>query len=162
MQEAFPYWKELGIDRPFYIFNSIPNPFWMGGFASGDSSFNIKTSISSTSLLSRRVQLRFGIGLNIREKALIQHLPAYFGVELLGEKLKNVYLKDDVAIFEVVKFGDITEKIIPFFFNYSIQGKKSGDFLIFKEAAVIIQSKDHLTPKGLEKILDLKARMNKY
>jgi hypothetical protein len=73
-----------------------------------------------------------------------------------------VYLKDNTAIFEVVKFSDITDKIIPFFDKYSIQGKKSWDFLSLKEAAVIIKSKDHLTPDGLDKILDLKARMNQY
>nr|ATI20590.1 LAGLIDADG endonuclease [Ophiognomonia clavigignenti-juglandacearum] len=171
LQEAFTDWKELAMDRPLYIFNSIPNPFWMAGFASGDSSFNIKTSISSTSLMSKRVQLRFGIGLNIREKALILHLPAYFGIQLTDKSsglggaslpVKNVYLKDNVAIFEVVKFSDITDKIIPFFENYPIQGQKSLDLLSFIEAAVIIQSKDHLTSKGLEKILDLKAKMNKY
>ena len=62
----------------------------MAGFASGDSSFNIKKSNSPTSLLKKRVQLRFGIGLNIREKALIQHLPTYFDI---GGKLdiKNIY-----------------------------------------------------------------------
>lgn len=162
LQEAFPNWKELEIDRPCYVFKGIANPFWMAGFASGDSSFNIKTSISSTSLLNKRVQLRFGIGLNIREKALIQHLPTYFGVQLIGETLKNVYLKDNVAIFEVVKFSFITDNIIPFFDKYPIQGIKSSDFLSFKEAAEIIKSKDHLTPKGLEKILDIKTRMNQY
>lgn len=110
----------------------------MAGFASGDSSLgNIKTSISSTSLMSKRVQLRFGIGLNIREKALILHLPAYLGIQLTDKSsglggaslpLKNVYLKDNVAIFEVVKFSDITDKIIPFFENYPIQGQKSLKF----------------------------------
>lgn len=134
----------------------------MAGFASGDSSFNIKTSISSTSSFNKRVQLRFGIGLNIREKALIQYLPVYFGVQLMGDTLKNVYLKDNTAIFEAVKFSDITDKIIPFFDKYPIQGKKSSDFLSFKEAAEIIKSKDHLRPEGLEKILDIKAQMNQY
>lgn len=88
LQEAFPNWKELEIDRPCYVFKGIANPFWMAGFASGDSSFNIKTSISSTSLLNKRVQLRFGIGLNIREKALIKHLPTYFGVQMIGKPSK--------------------------------------------------------------------------
>jgi hypothetical protein len=91
--------------------------------------------------------------------------PLPISLSLWGMKEEEggvVYLKDNTAIFEVVKFSDITDKIIPFFDKYSIQGKKSWDFLSLKEAAVIIKSKDHLTPDGLDKILDLKARMNQY
>jgi hypothetical protein len=134
----------------------------MAGFASGDSSFNIKISESQTSLLKKRVQLRFGIGLNIREKALIQHLPTYF--DLVGSKnalgIKNIYFDANSARFEVVKFSDITDKIIPFFEKHYILGKKKFDFFDFQQAAKIIQGKDHLTLEGFQQILDLKARMN--
>jgi LAGLIDADG endonuclease len=162
LKEAFINWKDLQVNRPNYIFKGIPNPNWMAGFASGDSSFNIKISDSPTSLLKKRVQLRFGIGLNIREKALIQHLPTYF--DLGGSKLeiKNIYYDANSARFEVVKFTDITDKIIPFFEKHSIQGKKKLDFLDFQQAAKIIQRKDHLTSEGLQQILDFKARMNVY
>jgi hypothetical protein len=157
LKEAFPNWKELQYDRPNYIFCGIPDPNWMAGFASGDSSFNIKINNSPTSLLNKRVQLRFGIGLNIREKALIQHLAAYFD---LSDTLKYIYFDLNSARFEAVKFSDITDKIIPFFEKHSIQGKKSQDFVDFKQAAGIIKSKGHLTSEGLERILEIKARMN--
>ena len=157
----------------------------MAGFASGESSFNIKISDSPTSLLKKRVQLRFGIGLNIREKALIQHLPTYFDLGGFKLDIKNIYFDANSARFEVVKFSDITDKIIPrallgprfvrkrpnpclgshsygetFFEKHSILGKKKLDFLDFQQAAKIIQRKDHLTSEGLQQILDLKARMN--
>jgi hypothetical protein len=146
----------------------------MAGFASGDSSFNIKISNSPTSLLKKRVQLRFGIGLNIREKSLIQHLPTYFDLGGFKLGIKNIYFDVNSARFEVVKFSDITDKIIPrglpassrfsggrsFFEKHSILGKKKLDFLDFQAAAKIIQRKDHLTSEGLQQILDLKARMN--
>jgi len=157
LKEAYPNWKELQVNRPDYVFNGIPDPDWMAGFASGDSSFNVKTSYSPSSLFNKRVQLRFGIGLNIREKALIQYLPSYFG---LADDLKNVYLNLNSARFEVVKFSDITDKIIPFFDKHSIQGKKSLDFADFKKAADIIKRKDHLTPQGLQQILEIKTKMN--
>jgi len=157
LKEAYLDWKELQVDRPSYIFNGIPDPDWMAGFASGDSSFNIKTSNSPTSLLNKRVQLRFGIGLNIREKALIEYLPAYFG---LTDNIKNVYFDSNSARFETVKFSDITDKIIPFFDKHSIRGKKSLDFIDFKQAAGIIKCKDHLTLEGLQQILEIKSKMN--
>jgi hypothetical protein len=161
LKEAFLNWKYLQVNRPNYIFKGIPDPNWMAGFSSGDSSFNIKISNSQTSLLKKRVQLRFEIGLNIREKAFIQHLPTYF--DLGGDKIgiKNIYFDINSARFEVVKFSDITDKIIPFFEKHSILGKKKLDFLDFQQAAQIIKCKDHLTSEGFQQILDLKARMNK-
>ena len=128
----------------------------MAGFASGDSSFNIKVS-DSTTVLGQRVQLRYGIGLNIREEALIQCLAAYFG---LTNKDKNVYFYKDSVRFEIVNFSDIMNKIIPFFEKHPIQGNKSLDFIYFKEVAGIIKSKGHLTSEGFQKILEIKARMN--
>lgn len=157
LTEAFPISRDMEINRPLYIFKGIPDSNWMAGFASGDSSFNIKISGSPTSLLSQRVQLRFGIGLNIREKALIQYLGAYFD---LSDNTINVYFYNDSVRFEIVNFSDIMDKIIPFFEKHPIQGKKSLDFLDFKEVAGIIKSKHHLTSEGFQKILEIKARMN--
>lgn len=157
LTEAFPNWKEFQINRPDYTFNGIPDPNWMAGFASGDSSFNIKISNSSTSLSSQRVQLRFAIGLNIRERAFVEFLATYFG---LTDKTKNVYFYKDSVRFEVVNFSDILNIIIPFFDNHSIQGKKSLDFIDFKHVAEIVKSKDHLTSEGLNKILEIKVKMN--
>lgn len=158
IKEAFSNWEELQVNRPNYTFKCIPDSNWMAGFASGDSSFNIKISKSSTSTLGQRVQLRFAIELNIREKDLIQHLPTYF--KLTNIK-KNVYINNQVARFQIVNYSDITDKILPFFEKYLIQGKKSLDFISFKEVALIIKNKDHLKLEGFEQILDIKDRMNK-
>ena len=63
--------------------------------------------------------------------------------------------------FVVTNFKDITEKIIPFFDKYVIQGKKSLDFADFKEVVYLIKSKAHLTQEGLHKIRSIKTRMNR-
>nr|YP_010893094.1 hypothetical protein Q6C72_mgp01 [Paraisaria heteropoda]WJR82532.1 hypothetical protein [Paraisaria heteropoda] len=158
IKKAFSNWEELQVNRPNYTFKSIPDSNWMAGFASGDSSFNIKTSKSTTSALGQRVQLRFAIELNIREKDFVEHLPAYFK---LRDPLKNVYIDNKVARFQIVNYFDITDKILPFFEKYLIQGKKSLDFISFKEVALIIKNKDHLNLEGFKEILDIKDRMNK-
>lgn len=53
---AFPNWEQLQVNRPNYTFKCIPDSNWMAGFASGDSSFNIKISKSNSSALGQRVQ----------------------------------------------------------------------------------------------------------
>jgi hypothetical protein len=59
---------------------------------------------------------------------------------------------------EVTKFSDLTEKIIPFFLKYSIEGEKSQDFLDFCSAAELIKNKAHLKKEGIEDIRKIKIK----
>ena len=45
--------------------------------------------------------------------------------------------------------------------EYPIQGKKSLDFAGYKKVAELIRNKEHLTLEGFNRILEIKARMNK-
>jgi len=38
--------------------------------------------------------------------------------------------------------------------------KKIGDYLLFKQIITIMQSKEHLTLEGIQKILNIKATLN--
>jgi len=71
------------------------------------------------------------------------------------------YPADKIGDFVVSNLLDIKEKIIPFFDKYSILGIKYLDYLDFKQAALLIDKKEHLTVEGSAKILALKAGMNR-
>ena len=157
LKNAFPNWKEVQCNKPDYNFKGIPDPNWLAGFCSGDGSFSIKISKSSSNKLAHRVQLRFSIGLNIREKALITYLVTYFN---LSENSKNIYYHDNYISFQVVNYSSIKYIIIPFFEKYPIQGTKSLDFADFKIIGDMINRKEHLTSEGFDKILSIKANMN--
>jgi hypothetical protein len=126
---------------------------------------------------------RFSIGLNIREKELIQYLVTYFNlgyssISKESESLNYVYLGKNSVSLQVVKHSHIMDIIIPnsplagvppagggrpergFLDKYPIQGKKSLDFFDFKKVAEMLKNKEHLTSEGFNKILDIKARMN--
>lgn len=60
--------------------------------------------------------------------------------------------KYSASIYVVSKFEDIIEKVIPSFDKYQIKGVKLLDYHRFKEIALLMQDKQHLTPEGLEKI----------
>lgn len=165
--EAFP--KIVPIAKPDYIFKGIPDPFWVSGFTSGDGSFNLKTGSSATTSIGVRVQLRFGIGLHIRELDVIKGLAAYFSllyplrpksIEVSNVKYKNITTTSKVVNFQVTKFSDIVNIIVPFFDKYPIQGQKALDFEDFKKVVEIMKTNDHLTVKGFEKILKIKEGMN--
>lgn len=112
-------------------------------------------------VLGSRVQLRFAIGLNIREKELILGLVNFFHLNDKIDSNKYIYETENAVNFQITNFTDIINIIIPFFERYSIQGLKSLDFVDFKLVANMILDKKHLNPEGLDKILQIKAGMNK-
>ena len=61
----------------------------------------------------------------------------------------------------IVKFTDITEKIIPFFNDNKILGVKSDDYHNWCEVAELMKQSKHLTKDGLNKIIKIKESMNK-
>ena len=162
LKKAFPNWRENYIIRPEYIFKGIPSPNWIAGFSSGDVSFNIKTSNSVTTKIGKRIQLRFAIELNIREKELIKALVTYFKLNNYKEnnKMSYIYYGNNSVNLQVVKYSDIRDVIIPFFNKYPIEGQKSLDFYDFVKVVDIINNKEHLTLEGFNKIIKIKASMN--
>jgi len=162
--------KIVPIIKRNYIFKGIPDPFWISGFTSGDGSFNLKIGSLATTSIGVRVQLRFGIGLHIRELDVIKDLAAYLNLlyplasksdEVLNIKYKNITTSSKVINFQITKFSDIVNIIIPFFDKYPIQGQKALDFEDFKKVVEIMKTNDHLTVKGYEKIVKIKEGMNR-
>jgi len=52
-------------------------------------------------------------------------------------------------------------KVIPHFDKYPLKTKKHYDYLLFKEAVMIMQRGEHLTIEGLQKIVNIRASLNK-
>jgi len=140
------------LERLEFKFEGIPSPYWIAGFVSGDGSFNIKT----TKTRIGKVQLRFAVHLHIREKKVIKGLAQFFDFE----SGKYIYFTETSVAIQIVNTLDILNIIIPFFDRYNIKGAKELDFIDFKKVAEIINSKDHLTEDGFNKILTIKDNMN--
>jgi hypothetical protein len=68
--------------------------------------------------------------------------------------------RGDIVDFHVTKYSDVAEKIIPFFAKYPILGVKTENLNDFNLVAALINNKEHLTVEGLEKIKEIKSRMN--
>lgn len=122
---------------------------WLAGFSAGESNFFI--TISGT-----KVWLRFSISQDSRDILLLKSLVEFFNCGYVFQ-----YQNRKVCEFIVTKIKDINTYIIPFFDKYKIEGSKYRDYVNFKEAAILIKNKEHLTEKGLNKIIELKKYMNK-
>lgn len=63
-------------------------------------------------------------------------------------------------MFQVVKLGDLV-CILEHFNNYPLKTQKHADYLLLKKAFNIISNKQHLTEIGLQKLLGIRASINK-
>lgn len=81
------------------------DPQWLAGFASGDGSFAVKVASSDTTKIGKRVQLRFSIGLNIRELELIKGIAAYLNLGSSQVDSKYIYLTEEAVNLQVINFS---------------------------------------------------------
>jgi protein-arginine kinase len=63
--------------------------------------------------------------------------------------------------YRVTSSADLQKFIIPHFLKHPLLTQKKADFILFKQVLDIINNKDHLSIEGLQKIVNLKASLNK-
>ena len=153
LKAAFP--KILPVPRPSIVNQQIKDPQWVAGFTSGEGCFYINIMNSASHSLGFQVQLIFKLTQHERDEELMRSLVDY--LDCCG----NVYIYKEAVDYIVIKFTDLTEKILPFFEKYPLFGVKSKDFEDFKQVVKLMQNKAHLTEEGLNQIRQIKAGMNK-
>ncbi len=139
------------LDRPNIQVNPNLNFNWLVGFTEGDGSFGVQIRN-----YTNKVSLRF---------TLTQHLRDIGLMKSFIEKLKCGTLQIDsgrfVVYFVVTNLTDITDKLIPLFNKYPLQGTKKLDYADFVKIAVLMKNKSHLTAEGLDQIRQIKTGMNR-
>ena len=65
------------------------------------------------------------------------------------------------AVQFIVKSIKELEVVIKHFDKYPLITQKLADYLLFKDAVILMNNKEHLNLQGLEKIINIKASINK-
>lgn len=141
-------------ERPLGTVQDIPSEigWYLTGFTDGEGSFNISFKRESSYGMGWKVSLSF----NVSQKDA--KIPKLFQ-EILGCGTIR-YRKDGVCYFEVRKFSDLQNKVIPFFDHFSLKSKKMNDYNSFKIIAGIVSRKEHLTVGGMKELLAIREPMN--
>ena len=154
LKAAFP--EILPVSRPSVLNSKIKDPHWLAGFTSGEGCFLVNIINSSSCRLGFQVQLVFQLTQHSRDEQLMRSLVEYVGCgKYYTRSGKNF------GEFLVSTISDITDKIIPFFQNFPVQGIKRLDYLDWCKVAELMKNQDHLTVEGLEQIRTIKVGMNK-
>jgi hypothetical protein len=130
------------------------NPFFVTGFSDGEACFHLAIGKNSKYKNGYYVNPGFSIVLHKKDKLLLEKFQEYLGGVGTLKTIKNF------VQFRVFSIKDLNV-IIAHFEQYPLITKKQADYMLFKEALDLIKNKEHLTLEGLQKIINIRASMNK-
>ena len=132
------------------------NPYFLTGFTDAEGCFSISVQKTTKTKIGYRVKPIFEISLNQRDRELLNQIKAFFGnVGTIREDKSGNAVK-----YAVENVKDLTNVIIPFFTKYPLLTQKAVDFKLFVLILNLISKGVHLTPEGLQQIINFKASMN--
>jgi len=142
----------ISIKRPLVEISNIKlNPFWVSGFIGGEGSFHINTKKNT-----HRVRPVFSVGLNHKDKPLLIRINKFF------KEIGSIYESHtnnsaELKIFKSSGFYSLMDH----FSSYPLKGFKLYNFTVWCEIVKLLENKE-MTPEILDKINDLKNKLNKW
>ncbi|MEW5817931.1 MAG: LAGLIDADG family homing endonuclease [Spirochaetota bacterium] len=136
------------------------NPWYLAGLVEGEGCFCIVVSRHKKKRLGFDPRLVFEIEMIIDDKPLRERLQETLGCGRIFVLNYERYGWRPHVKFAVKRLDDITQKVIPFFKKYQLQGKKKRDFEFFCQGARIFQERKHLSLVGIKKLRTIQSKMN--
>lgn len=133
------------------------HPWFITGFTDAEATFSISIRKSKQLKTGWIVNPVFYLELHRRDMLLLEKIKEYFGVGSIHLRSRD----NPSASFYVRSIKDVKNTIIPHYDKFQLRTKKYEDFLLFKQAVELISNKEHLTQDGLQKIVAIRASMNK-
>lgn len=130
------------------------NPLYVTGFSDGEACFHLAIGKNTKYKIGYYVNPGFSIAIHKKDEELLRKIQAFFG------GIGVLKVKKDIVQFRVFSIKDL-DIIIKHFYLYPLITKKLADYLLFKEAVELIKTQEHLTIEGFNKIISIRASMNK-
>ena len=150
------YSIECSLNQDINKLAQLNEPWFISGFTDAEGCFLVLIRKSPKNKLGWQLETNFTINLHTRDIELLKLIQAYFGgVGRIGKERNNC--RD----FTIGSLDQILTKVIPHFDKYSLKTQKYADYLLFKEVVMMMQRREHLTIDGLQKIINIRASINK-
>jgi hypothetical protein len=132
------------------------DPQYVTGFVDADGCFHVSIRRDPKMKTGRGVSVILSIDLHAKDLPLLKSLQSFFG----GVGYILINKNRQTAAFQVTKFQDIQNIIVPHFMKYPLLTQKRADFELFNQVVEIMKRKEHLNLEGINKIVSIRASMN--
>ena len=120
----------------------------------GEGCFLISIYRKTNLKLGWTVQLMFKINLHQKDMDLLKNIKDYFGVGRISKH------GSDSIQYHVHSVKDL-QIIVSHFYKFNLITQKRVDYELWKKAFNLIINKEHLTMEGLQKIVAIRASLNR-
>lgn len=144
----YELWLNIPILPNLKIIN--PNTYWLTGFLDADGSLGIFIANSKTHKLGKSVRLE--IKISQKEPFLLKKIKEVFSGTISLPKNQNVYkfkITGNIKINKMIHYLDL----------YNFQSYKYLQYFILRRTYLLIERKEHLTLKGLNKVYTFKEKL---
>lgn len=144
--------KNLAAKNSSYS-SSVLYPNYITGFIDAEGSFGIYLKSNPKCKNGFEVRGMFQIGLHKNDSVLLENIKLFFNVGKIYQKKESLNYR--------VESQKLLPVIIDHFEKYPLISQKRADYILFKQAVELILRGEHLTTEGLNKIVAIKASMNR-
>lgn len=128
------------------------NNHWLAGFSDADASFQIKIIKRIT---RNKPEIRLNFQIDQKNVFLLNIIKEYLGGNIGYRESQDTYY------YGSTNYGS-AKRVIEYFDKYHLQSRKHISYLRWRKVYRLIQNKEHLTEKGLSKILKIKSLLNRH
>ncbi len=133
---------------------------WIVGFVDGEGCFTISLHKNPTTSLGWQIMPEFILSQGEKSLNVLRMVKDYFNCGRISVNYRHDNHREDLYRFCVKSQKELRDKIIPFFKEYQLKTSKKNDFEIFSEVLELMSKKEHLSQKGIKKIINLIEKMN--
>ena len=127
---------------------------WIVGFIDGEGCFHVALNKLQKMILGWQVLPEFRIVQHQRDEQILLRMQKFFG---FGDVCVNHGDRKELRVRGLENLNNLI-KILK---KYPLQTSKKRNFKIFAEVLQMMNNKQHLNRKGLEKIANLASKMNR-
>lgn len=131
------------------------NNHWLAGFLDADGSFQIKVLDRVEPNSRPRIEIRLYMQVDPKTRLLLDLIKDNFGGNIGYRKSQDIYY------YSSTSFGS-AKKLIVYLDRFPLQSSKHLNYLKWRKVYILVQTKNHLTIEGQNKIQQIKSTMNSY
>jgi LAGLIDADG DNA endonuclease family protein len=133
---------------------------WLVGFVDGEGCFSCPIFRSPSMRLGWQVQPTFTVVQGASSRAVLEEMVQFFGCGKVYVNRRHDNHREDLCHFQVFRFGDLHDVIVPFFQANPLRTAKRENFAKFVEVIELVELRRHLTVPGLIEIAEIVQTMN--
>jgi hypothetical protein len=153
----------MGSENPSGADNQQERPGieqWIVGFVDGEGCFSCPVQRNTRMSRGWQVQPRFAVVQGERSLHALELLLEYFDCGRIYRNRRHDNHKEDLFCFNVYRWNDLRNVIVPFFDAHPLITAKRQDFLKFKRILAMMDRRMHLSLAGLGEIAKIGETMN--